>query len=125
MKKTWMPTTSGVLNIISGILSLLGALCVFIATVFIGLVGRAPFVPATSLDFDAVGLGFNFVIFILAIIVFFLVATGVVSLIGGICALQRKKWGLALAGSIVAILGASVLGVASTVLTIISKEEFK
>lgn len=40
-------------------------------------------------------------------------------------ALQRRKWGWALAGSIVAILATFPLGVASTIFVAIAKDEFK
>ena len=49
----------------------------------------------------------------------------ILALVGGIFAVQRKQWGLALAGSIAAILSLFPLGIASTVLTAISKEEFE
>ncbi|UCG09914.1 MAG: hypothetical protein JSW30_04015 [Dehalococcoidia bacterium] len=46
-------------------------------------------------------------------------------IIGGVLALQRMKWGWALAGSIIAILGAFPLGVASTIFVAIAKDEFE
>jgi hypothetical protein len=45
-------------------------------------------------------------------------------IIGGIFALQRRRWGWALAGSIVAILGTLPLGVASTIFVAMSRDEF-
>jgi len=46
--------------------------------------------------------------------------------VGGIYALQRKIWGLALAGSIAAFFSPSwVLGVAAIVFTALSKNEFE
>ncbi len=47
------------------------------------------------------------------------------ALTGGIFTLQRKRWGLALAGAIVAILPFSLLGMAAIVLIILSKNEFE
>jgi hypothetical protein len=46
-------------------------------------------------------------------------------IIAGIYALQRKKWGLALAGSIVAIFGSSIMGVLATIFIALSKDEFE
>ncbi|MFC2004598.1 hypothetical protein ACFLUY_00050 [Chloroflexota bacterium] len=40
-------------------------------------------------------------------------------------ALKRKKWGWALAGSIVAIIAILPFGIASTILVAIAKEEFE
>jgi integral membrane sensor domain MASE1 len=45
-------------------------------------------------------------------------------LLGGIYAAQRKNWGLALAGSIVAILAVAPFGIVSTILVASSKKEF-
>jgi hypothetical protein len=46
-------------------------------------------------------------------------------IIGGVLALQRMKWGWALTGSIIAILGAFPLGVASTIFVVMAKDEFE
>jgi hypothetical protein len=63
---------------------------------------------------------------ILIIVAIFFAITAALSLIGGIFALQRKRWGWALAGSIAAILGSWwPLGIAATVFTAMAKDEFK
>jgi hypothetical protein len=49
----------------------------------------------------------------------------ILSLVGGIFALQRKMWGLALAGSIGAFLTAIILGIPAIILIALSKKEFK
>jgi hypothetical protein len=50
---------------------------------------------------------------------------GVVSILGGISALQRRRWGLALAGGICALVPMqTLLGVLAIVFLAISKEEF-
>jgi len=46
-------------------------------------------------------------------------------LIGGIYAVQRRKWGLALAGSIAAIFGSTPLGIAAAIFTALAKDEFE
>ena len=46
-------------------------------------------------------------------------------IIGGVFALQRRRWSWALAGSIVAIFGMLPLGVASTILVVMAKDEFE
>lgn len=51
---------------------------------------------------------------------------GVLAVVGGIHALQRKKWGWALTGSIAALLPICVLvGIAAIILTAQSKNEFE
>ena len=52
------------------------------------------------------------------------VALLVLAVVGGIYALQRRNWGLALTGAIIATLPFSLLGVAAIVLLALSKEEF-
>ena len=46
-------------------------------------------------------------------------------IVGGVFALQRKKWGWALAGSIISILGVFQLGVLSTIFVSMAKKEFE
>ena len=93
----------GVLNIVTGALHIIG---------FLGIMISLVVVPSN------IGV-------ILATVGIYLLVTGVVALLGGIYALQRKKWGLALAGSIITILGFTILGIVATVLIALSKEEFE
>ena len=48
-----------------------------------------------------------------------------VAVAGGIFALRRKRWGLALAGAIIATLPFSVFGLAAIILLILSRDEFE
>ncbi len=54
-----------------------------------------------------------------------LFAWAALALMGGIFALQRKRWGLVLAGAVVALLPFSLLGLAATILVVLSKNEFE
>jgi hypothetical protein len=105
MEKTWKPTVGGTLAIIAG------AVQVIFGTAGaggIGLMGRM------------MGMGWLSVLFV-PLIVF-----GVVAIIGGIYALQRKIWGLALAGSICALFGpAGILGIPAIIFVILGKGEFE
>ena len=103
VQKTSKPVIAGILSIIAGALHIFGFLGIIIALVV---------VPAN------IGI-------ILAIVAFYLLATSILPLIGGIYALQRKKWGLALAGSIMAILGSFIFGLAATILIALSQDEFE
>jgi hypothetical protein len=49
---------------------------------------------------------------------------GILSVLGGIYALKRKKWGLVLAGAIAGIFLFWPISVAAIVMTILSKDEF-
>ena len=114
MEKTNKPIVAGVLNIITSVLGILGAIAMFIGFTVVsgnwGIPGMAAipgFVPGIVL-----GQG----IFTLII--------AVLALIGGIFAVQRKQWGWALAGSIAAIFGIFFLGIPAVVLVAISKDKF-
>jgi hypothetical protein len=52
------------------------------------------------------------------------VVSTVFPIIGGVYALQRRRWGWALAGSIIAIFRTSVLGILSTIFVAMAKDEF-
>ena len=124
-QKTWKPTVAGILNIIAGVLSLLGAIGVIIGIIFFVSVGTQPFLTDMWGDLGDLGIGLNFLIILLVIGAIFSAILGILPLLGGIYALQRKKWGLALAGSIIAIIGSTPLGIASTILVAIAKDEFE
>jgi hypothetical protein len=47
------------------------------------------------------------------------------AIIGGVCALRRKNWAMALVGSIAVIWPTSVVGIAAVVLNIMARDEFE
>jgi hypothetical protein len=116
MEKTWMPKVAGTLSIVAGVINLLAAFLLFLGTLVVqGIVGfvAIPFwIP------------FNASIVLLALSLPFLVC-GVLAIVGGVYAVQRKKWGLALAGSIMALFPYCILGLVSVILLALSKEEFE
>ena len=121
MEKTWKPIVAGILDIISGVPSLVGVLAMIITIVVTGsaamdipgiVIPRMQAIPA-------------FVPVIVSIIAGALAFIGILAIVGGIFALQRKNWGLALAGSIAAFFPWSLLGIAAIVLTALSKDEFE
>ena len=105
MEKTWKPTVGGILAIIAGavqdILGILGATGVgFLGGIF--------------------GIGWLSVIFAPLIVL------GIIAIIGGVCALTRRIWGLALTGSICALVGPwFILGVLAIIFVSLGKGEFK
>ncbi len=109
-----------ILDIVAGILSLIGSLVAIVGMI---AVGSSPefWRVATEVSPARIGLAET------ALIVIAIVAaiSGVLTLLGGIYAVQRKKWVLALVGSVVGILSATLLGVLATVFIAISKEEFQ
>ena len=123
MEKTGKPAIGGILNIVAGGLNILGFFGIIVAIISLSYF---ELFPGFTTDFDVfppdVALGF--IQSVLWAVAIYLLVTGVVPIIGGIYALQRKRWGLALAGAIVAILGSTPLGIAATVLIASSKNEF-
>jgi hypothetical protein len=102
--KTWMPVTAGILSIIAGVGDFFAGL---IFGTVLGLAGAFEGLPW------------------LGILAIPLIILGIVIVIGGIFALQRKVWGMALAKAICAILSATLLSILATVFVSLSKKEFK
>jgi hypothetical protein len=112
VKRTWMPTTAGFLCIVAGALEILSG--IFVGVLF----GALSTMFDLFTDLGALpGLG--------AIIGIPFVILGIVALIGGIFSLQRKNWGLSLAGAICALFpGGGLLGILSVIFVSLSKKEF-
>lgn len=108
--KTWKPTTAGILAIIAGGLNVFFGLMV-------AIVGGG--IAWTGIDFAVPR--------ILGLVGIPLIVLGAVSVVGGICALSRKYWGIALAAAICALFPPwiSVLGILSIVFVAMGKEEFE
>ena len=110
-KKTWLGTTAGVLDIVDACLKLL---VVFgLAVAIVGTVNDS------ERQFDKVD-----PLWVLVGLAVLLAILAVLAIIGGIYALQRKHWGVALAGAVSALLPFSLLGVAALIMTVIAREDF-
>ena len=121
MKTTWKPVVAGVLNIMVGVVTLF--VTFIIAVILVGVGGG---ILAISRVADLVPIWLStFVEGFMVITAILLVVFSTLPLIGGIYAVQRKNWGWALTGSIIAILSSTILGIASTVLVSLSKNEFE
>ena len=118
--KTWKPITAGILNIITGVINVLSVIGLIIAITSVNLVMFLQgTIPAKDFPFVA-----PLVSTILIILLVLSIISATFPIVGGVFALQRRKWGWSLAGSIIAILGMFPFGVASTIFVAISKEEF-
>ena len=105
MEKTWKPTTAGILSIVSGAIDVVLGIVV---AVFGGIIGAL------------FGMGW------LGAVGAPLIILGIVAIVGGIYALRRRVWGLALAGSICAIIGGNLyLGIPAIIFVILGKDEFE
>ena len=121
METTWKPIVAGIINIIVGVFNLLGMLVIIMVLVAIGsgILALSTVINIMPMWLSGIAQG------LLLIIAILLAIFSALPLVGGIYAVQRKNWGLALAGSIVAILSSTPLGIASTVLVALAKNEFE
>ena len=121
VQKTWKPIWAGILNIISGATSVFNVIGLVTANVA-GDIGKSILdsCPPEYLPFVEPLIPTILIILLLLAIILVLFP-----IIGGVLALQRMKWGWALAGSIIAILAAFPLGVASTIFVAMAKGEFE
>jgi len=98
-ERTWKPTTAGILTVIGGIIGI-----------------AASGIPPTGEVWASIpvmaGAGTGQFVF------------GAIALVGGIFALRRRVWGLALAGAICAIITAAPLGILSIIFVSLGKREF-
>ena len=118
MAQTSKAIVAGVLDIVSGICGIVGAIPLLVlALVGSGLLGTLPPPEVRPLAFLPLALFLP-----LAILCF---VSGIIAIAGGIAAFNRRKWGLAMAGSIAAIFGFFPLGIAAVVFTIIAEPEFR
>jgi len=130
MKRTWKPTTAGILTIIGGIIGI--GIGVLVATLYesggalMGLGGFCliigawviPLFVAMAGDIAAAVTGFGGTISAAVI------SMGVIALIGGVYAMRRKVWRFALAGAILAIICGGVFGILATIFVSRGRREF-
>ena len=108
MKKTWKPVAGGICGIAAGAWGIL-------AGGTLGVVGLC--VPAMRMDPET---GF------VHLLGWPMLAFGVMAIIGGIFAIKRQKWGLALAGAICAVLVPPfILGILAVVFVALAHSEFE
>ena len=120
--RTWKATTAGILSIISGGLNGLVAIGLIIV---IGAFGSfSPIIMGYLPPKDAPFI-MPIILPILVVVLVLSVVSTVFPIIGGVYALQRRRWGWALAGSIIAIFRTSVLGILSTIFVSMAKDEFE
>ena len=117
MEETWKSTTGGVLAIIGGVITLFLSIGLFIAASVLNYADNW----ATNWGLGSLPLNIAPIFIAFAIP---LLLCAILAFIGGICAIQRKMWGLALAGSIAAFFPAWIFGLGSIIFIALSREEF-
>ncbi|HEY97749.1 MAG TPA: hypothetical protein G4O16_06160 [Dehalococcoidia bacterium] len=113
MEKTSRPVTAGILNIITGVIGLTGAFIAFFVF-FAMTVTLDIYLPVFPEFIAGVVLAVAIILLLFSLLI----------MVSGIFATQRKYWGLALAGSIAAVLGLFFLGIPALILVSLSKDEF-
>ena len=109
-KRTPMPLIAGILSIIAGGLKLF---------VVLGIIAFG-FFAISPPEITEIG---PLTLFLILVIPLGTLVT--LAIAGGIFAIQRKRFGLALTGAIAALLPFSLLGLASIILLAISRDEFE
>jgi hypothetical protein len=118
MAETSKATVAGVCDIVAGICGLIGGIpLVVLAVVGSTVLGT---LPEPELHILA---PMTLALFLpLALLCF---GSGVLAIAGGVAAFRRKRWGLAVAGSIAAVFGFFPVGIAAVVFTILAEPEFR
>ena len=119
--KTWKPMTAGILSIISGAPTAVGGIALAVVgegVTGLGIISLIKTVPWLSGILGVVA------VFITAISIAMTVV-GALAIVGGIYALKRRKWGLALAGSICSLFCNKILGILAIIFVSMGKSEFE
>jgi len=118
VEKTWKPKVAGILSIIAGVFGLISGIVLTVVARLSDLIPwycwDAP-LELETVPFPLIGaIGAIFIIL------------GIVAIVGGAFAIQRRIWGLALAGAICALIVPPVfiLGILSIIFVAMSKNEF-
>jgi len=110
----WMPTVAGILNIVAGVTR-------FVLSVAILAVGP-------TYRIESFWFGMPHVSWLMAsmsvVVAALLLVLGVLSIMGGVYALQRRAWGLSLTGSISSVLYSPLLGIPAIIFVVLARREF-
>lgn len=111
-------TVAGILDITAGIMGVVGGIPLLVLALGgAALLGTIPEPEANRVAFLPLAL-------FLPLSIFCFVA-GLVAIFGGMAALNRRRWGLSVAGSIAAIFSFFPLGIAAVIFTILAEPEFR
>ncbi len=118
----WKSTVAGVLTLVIGAIDVLAFLGTLVAITLFNNSSR--FMNYIEDQIYPMTMDWFSAMLIVAAVVF--AAAAVLAILGGISALERKRWGLAVAGAIVSIIGPWwPVGIVGTVFTALARDEFK
>jgi hypothetical protein len=115
-----MATIAGVLDIIAGVMSLIGAAVLFI----LGVVGTGAVGAAAAQDPDALPVAFVPMV-LFGPLALLCLTIGLFAVIGGIAAIRRRKMWLAIVGAIAALFSFFPFGIPAIILTVMAEKDFK
>ena len=118
MKLTWKPIMAGILDIVGGAIGMVGGLYVVALTSLFRVIHE--YVRLDSHIVDRV----EQIISSIIALPFVVVLIGIIAIIGGVYALQRRIWGFALAGAICSCIVFPFFGLPSIIITALARDEF-
>jgi hypothetical protein len=114
------PTLAGIFNITAGLMSVIAAAVLLL----IGVIGSSAIGVAATEEPDIIGFAaLPMALFLPIALICFI--TGVVAIVGGVAAINRRRLWLAIVGGIAAVLAFFPLGIAAVILTALSEKEFE
>lgn len=115
---TWKPVVSGILDIVSGAIGMVGGIYfVIFSSLLRGIQEYLKVDPSIIKSIEQV-------ISSIIALPFILVFAGIIAIIGGVYALQRRIWPFALIGAVFSFILFWPFGLSSIVITSMSREEF-
>ena len=112
----WMPLTAGILDLVAGVPALLIGIALAAGLGMLGaLIGLLGGIPGVGTIIGT----------IMGAIAVPMIIFAIIAIAGGVFAIRRRIWGLALAGSICALFCAWILGIPAIVFTVMGKKHFK
>ena len=119
VKLTWKPVTAGILDIVSGAIGMVGGFyLVILSQIFRTIREILGLDPLLIQQIEEI-------ISQMIAVPFIVVLIGIISIIGGVYALQRRIWGLAVAGAISSCIVFPIFGLPSIIITALAKDEFR
>ncbi len=115
MDKQWIPTVAGVLEILSGVSSALGAFFLAFSGAFLNWIPDVKNDPDVPLGVVTTLVG------ALAVLLF---VGALICFVGGVAGLRRRGWGWAIAGAVASIFLLPPAGVIALILVIVGEKEF-
>jgi ABC-type multidrug transport system permease subunit len=121
--KSGLLTAGGVLSIIGGALEVIAG--GIVVALILSNVVRDTLLPLLPMPLPPWGhFGINFIPIALTFLGIVILVLGVIAIVGGISALNRKSFGLSLAGAICA-LPSVILGILAVIFVSVAKKEFE